>query len=171
MIQDHTGGGEGSARPEVEQRSLFQRLTRCMSVSVLTTVISLTVLTVCTAGLGLIAWAANMMATAVATVPGYHVNRRWTWGRRDASDVWREMLPFWVLAFAGLALSTLAVGFVDSWASGAHLDSPTRTVAVLGAHLSGFGALWVVQFIVLDRFLFARRHAHVPAESVVLARP
>jgi len=168
MIQDHTSVSGGSALPEVEQRSLFQRLTRCMSVSVLTTVISLTVLTVCTAGLGLIAWAANMMATAVATVPGYHVNRRWTWGRRDASDLWREMLPFWVLAFTGLALSTLAVGVVDSWASGAHLESTTRTAAVLGAHLSGFGALWVVQFMLLDRFLFARRSAH--ADSVVLVQ-
>jgi putative flippase GtrA len=170
MIQDHTSVSGGSVSPEVEQRSLFQRLTRCMSVSVLTTVISLTVLTVCTAGLGLIAWAANMMATAVATVPGYHVNRRWTWGRRDASDLWREMLPFWVLAFTGLALSTLAVGVVDSWASGAHLESTTRTAAVLGAHLSGFGALWVVQFILLDRFLFARRSAHAHADSVVLVQ-
>jgi putative flippase GtrA len=101
-------------------------------------------------------------------VPGYHVNRRWTWGRRDASDLWREMLPFWVLAFTGLALSTLAVGVVDSWASSAHLESTTRTAAVLGAHLSGFGALWVVQFILLDRFLFARRSAH--ADSVVLVQ-
>ncbi|MCJ7437359.1 MAG: GtrA family protein [Acidimicrobiia bacterium] len=154
----------------MERRSLFQRLTRCMSVSVLTTVISLTILTICTAGLGLVAWAANVAATAVATVPGYHVNRRWTWGRRDPSDPWREVLPFWVLAFTGLVLSTLAVGVVDSWASGAHLESSTRTAAVLGAHLSGFGALWVVQFILLDRFLFARRVAHVPAESVALTR-
>jgi putative flippase GtrA len=171
MIQDHTSADKCSTLPVVEQRSLFQRLTRCMSVSVLTTVISLTVLTICTAGLGLIAWAANVTATAVATVPGYHVNRRWTWGRHDASDPWREVLPFWVLAFTGLVLSTLAVGVVDSWASGAHLESSTRTAAVLGAHLSGFGALWVIQFILLDRFLFARRVANVPDGSVALTRP
>ena len=170
MIQDHTGVAEGLNRPETAQRSLFQRLTRCMSVSVLTTVISLTILTICTAGLGLVAWLANITATAVATVPGYSVNRRWTWGRREPSDPWREVLPFWVLSFTGLALSTFMVGFVDAWASGAHLESSTRTAAVLGAHLSGFGALWVVQFILLDRFLFARRVAGVPAESIALTR-
>ena len=162
MIKGRTSVAAGSTLPVVERRTLFQRLTRCMSVSVLTTLISLTILTICTAGLGLVAWAANVTATAVATVPGYSLNRRWTWGRRDSSDPWREVLPYWVLAFTGLVLSTLFVGLVDSWASGAHLESPIRTVSVLVAHLSGFGALWVAQFILLDRFLFAGRVVHGP---------
>jgi putative flippase GtrA len=128
-----------------------------MGVSVITTVISVTTLTAATVGLGLEAWIANVAATAVATVPSYHLNRRWTWGKRDASDLWREVMPFWVLSFAGLVLSTIAVALTDSWLHGAHLGQPLHTLVILTAHLSGFGLLWVAQFILLDRVLFVHR--------------
>ena len=129
-----------------------------MGVSVITTVISLTTLAAATAGFGLEAWVANVLATAVATVPSYHLNRRWTWGKRDASDLWREVMPFWVLSFAGLVLSTIAVGLTDAWTRGAHLGSPVlHTGLLLAAHLSGFGLLWIAQFMLLDRVLFTDR--------------
>ena len=136
------------------RRSLWQRLTRCMSVSVITTVISLSTLGIATAAFGMAAWAANILATSVATVPSYHLNRRWTWGRQGASDPWREVMPFWILAFAGLALSTVAVGVTDAWAAHAQLAAPVHTVMLLAAHVSGFGLLWGVQFVLLDRVLF-----------------
>ena len=136
---------------------LVTRVARCMGVSVITTIISVTVLAATTLGFGLEAWIANVLATAVATVPSYHLNRRWTWGKRDASDVWREVMPFWALSFAGLVLSTLAVALSDSWLHGAHLGEPLRTFVILAAHLSGFGLLWVAQFVLLDRVLFVHR--------------
>jgi putative flippase GtrA len=130
-----------------------------MSVSVITTVISLTTLAFATAVVGMAAWYANVLATAAATGPSYVLNRRWTWGRRDPSDPWREIAPFWLLSFSGLALSTIAVAVADSWAAHAHLTGSARTLTVLVAHLSGFGVLWVVQFVILDRFVFGRRVA------------
>jgi hypothetical protein len=60
------------------------------------------------------------------------------------------------MAFMGLALSTVTVGIADSWAQGMHLPSSLQLGAILVGHLSGFGLLWVAQFIVLDRYLFAR---------------
>ena len=140
-------------------RTLWQRLTRCMSVSVITTVISLSTLAITTAVFGIDAWIANVIATAVATVPSYSLNRRWTWGRRDSSDLWREVAPFWLLSFAGLVLSTIAVGLTDSWAAQMQLAGPVHTAALLVAHLSGFGLLWGVQFVLLDRVLFANKEA------------
>ena len=137
--------------------TLVTRLVRCMGVSVITTIVSVTTLAATTLGFGLEAWVANVLATAVATVPSYHLNRRWTWGKRGASDLWREMLPFWVLSFSGLVLSTLAVALTDSWLHGSHLGEPLRTLVIVTAHLSGFGVLWVAQFILLERVLFAGR--------------
>src|SRR5207245_2849826 len=117
---------------------------------------SLSTLGIATAVFGVEAWIANVIATAVATVPSYQLNRRWTWGRQGSSDPWREVAPFWLLSFAGLALSTIAVGVTDSWATQMQLAGPVHTIALLVAHLSGFGILWGVQFVVLDRVLFGR---------------
>ena len=139
-----------------DHRNLPTRLIRCMGVSVVSTTVCLTVLVAATAGLGLAAWWANILATTIATVPSYHLNRRWTWGRTDASDLWREVMPFWLLAFAGLVLSTISVGVADTWAAGAHIGGSLRTLITLGAHLAGFGVLWGIQFVLLDRALFGR---------------
>ena len=142
--------------PSSEPGTLVQRVRRCLSVSVITTVISVSTLVMATAVFGVEAWIANVIATSLATIPSFHLNRRWTWGRTDATDPLREMLPFWIMAFMGLALSTVTVGIADSWARAMHLPSSLQLGAILAGHLSGFGLLWVGQFIVLDRYLFAR---------------
>jgi putative flippase GtrA len=141
-----------------DRGTLAQRVRRCLSVSVITTIVSVSILVVTTAGFGVAAWAANVLATSVATVPSFHLNRRWTWGQRDASDPLREVLPFWIMAFCGLALSTVTVGIADSWAVHAHLGGPLQLGAVLAGHLGGFGLLWVAQFVILDRVLFTGSH-------------
>ncbi len=137
------------------ERTLAARLGRCMSVSVVTTLLSLVSLVVLTTVVGLAAMPANVVTTALATIPSYHLNRRWTWAKHGASDPWREMLPFWLLSFAGLALSTVTVGIAAHWAASGHLVQPWRTAAVLIGHLGGFGILWIAQFLILDRVLFA----------------
>lgn len=151
-----TAAAPAASVPSSERGSLVQRVRRCLSVSVVTTVISVSTLVLATAAFGVEAWIANVIATSLATVPSFHLNRRWTWGHTDASDPLREMLPFWIMAFMGLALSTVTVGIADSWARGMHLPSSLQLGAILAGHLSGFGLLWVAQFIVLDRYLFAR---------------
>ncbi len=140
------------------------RLARCMSVSVFTTVLSLGVLMVLTTAYSWSATVANVAATAVGTVPSYVLNRRWVWGRRDSSDPWREVVPFWVLSFSGMVLSTAAVGVTDAWATSVGLSDGVRTVAILVANVSAFAGLWVIQFLVLDRLLFGRTEASSPAE-------
>jgi putative flippase GtrA len=146
-----------ASRPS-HRHSLVGRLSRCMGVSVVTTIVSVTTLTLGIAVVGMAAWMANITATSVATVPSYHLNRRWTWGKTDASNLWREVLPFWVLSFLGLVLSTIAVALTAAWTDGMHFPSPAmHTGVILAAHLSGFGALWIVQFVLLDRVLFVER--------------
>jgi putative flippase GtrA len=150
--------------PAHEARSLVGRLTRCMSVSVITTTISVVIIVVATNVFALAAVVANIIATSVATVPSYHLNRRWTWARRDASNLWREVLPFWLLAFAGLVLSTFTVALAASWTAHAHLAPELQTGAVLVGHFGGFGLLWILQFVLLDRVLFADP-ATIPVEA------
>ena len=133
---------------------LLGKLVRCAAVSGVTTGLSLSVLGVGAGPLGLSPAAANVLATIVATVPAYHLNRRWVWRQAGPSDLRRQVLPFWLLSFAGLLVSTLAVAMAGHWAASAELDGATRTLVLQGACLGAWGGLWVVQFVVKDRWLF-----------------
>ena len=71
--------------------------------------VSLTVSACSSATTAMAAGWANVVATAVGTVPSFELNRRWVWGRRDERSLLTQVVPFCVLSFAGLGLSTLTV--------------------------------------------------------------
>jgi putative flippase GtrA len=136
---------------------LVQRVARCLSVSVGTTLLSAAVLVALALGAGVPAGMSNVIAVCAGIVPSYFANRHWVWGKRGRSSLMREMVPFWVLSLAGLAVSTFAVSWVASFT--ASRTTSARAVLLPLANLSAFGALWVVQFVVLDRVLFVRPSA------------
>lgn len=139
-------------------RGRVPQLLRYSAVSVIATVTSLAVL-------GVLVWTrttspgwANVIATAVGTVPSFELNRRWVWNRTGSRSFGVEVVPFAVLSFAGLALSTAAVHVVGVWADGAALGNGARTLVVQCANLCAFGVLWILQFVLLDRVLFRTRN-------------
>jgi hypothetical protein len=75
------------------------------------------------------------------------------WRRRQARSLTREVGPFAGLSFAGLVVSTAAVTVAGHLAAG--LGTTPRTALVEAANVAAFGSLWVLQFVLLDRVLFA----------------
>lgn len=135
--------------------ALRKRLLYC-AVSGIATVTSLTVLGVLVATrTASPAWA-NVVATAVGTVPSFELNRRWVWHKTGERSVAAEIVPFCALSFAGLLLSTVAVDVAARWANMLGFTGPLRTIAVEVAHIGAFGSLWVLQYVLLDRVLFGR---------------
>ena len=139
------------------------QLLRYAAVSAIATTTSLSVLGVLVGTRALPAGWANVVATAIGTVPSFELNRRWVWNKRGRRAVGAEVAPFCVLSFSGLALSTLAVHFVAGWADVNGWSNGLRTVAVEGANVASFGSLWLAQFVILDRILFRARPVPVPA--------
>jgi putative flippase GtrA len=133
------------------------QLVRYGTVSAIATTTSLTVLGALVATRAVSAGWANVIATGVGTVPSFELNRRWVWGRRGDRSLRAEVAPFVAMSATGLALSTVAVSVIARWADAAGLATSTRTLAVQAANLSAFGSLWLAQFLVLDRVLFADR--------------
>jgi len=89
----------------------------------------------------------NVFSVAVGTIPAYILSRYWVWEKRGKNHFMREVLPFWILAFIGFALSTAAVWFVaDRW-------DPDPIVINLTS-LAAFGVVWAAKFVILDRILF-----------------
>jgi putative flippase GtrA len=127
-------------------------------VSVIAVTVSQIVLVICHGVFDLGAVPSNIIAVAAGTVPSYELNRSWVWGKTSKSHLWKEVVPFWALAFLGLVLSTVVVGIVENYN-----DS---TLAISAANLGAFGVLWVGKFLLLHYVLF--KDHHTPTEDDVV---
>jgi cellulose synthase/poly-beta-1,6-N-acetylglucosamine synthase-like glycosyltransferase/putative flippase GtrA len=141
--------------PAARPRAL--KLLRYSLVSLVSIAVSQSVLMVAFGMLHWTASAANVVACAVATVPSYYLNRCWAWGRRGRSHLWKEVVPFWVIAFAGLALSTWAADLGSALARDAAASHAVTTAIVMASSLLAFGVLWVGKFAIFNALLFSER--------------
>jgi putative flippase GtrA len=94
---------------------------------------------------------ANILANVLATIPSYTLNRRWVWGKGGKSHLWREVVPFWVLSFIGLAFSSLAVWLAGDFARNHGLSHAATSLLVNAANLFSFALLWIVKFVIYNK--------------------
>lgn len=128
-------------------------------VSVISVMVSLIAFVLLNGVIKLAAVPSNILAVTAGGVPSYWLNRRWAWGKSGRSHLWKEVLPFWTLAFAGLALSTWWVALAEDWGMD-HLDSHAlRTVCNAAANLAAFGVLWIGKFVIFNKLMFVDHHA------------
>ena len=106
----------------------------------------------------------NVVAVSLVSVPAFLLNKYWVWGKRGRAHMRREVLPFWLFTVAGLALSTLAVVLVAR----AIEDPHTEKIAVQFANIAGFGVLWVIKYLFLDKIMFGAHH-HTPYDEDIEA--
>jgi putative flippase GtrA len=128
-----------------------------LAVSILNVVNHQILLNLANSGWGWSGGTSNLFAAVSAAIPAYLLSRRWVWEIRGAHSFRSELLPFWVIALVGLALSTSLAELADR-AIGSGL-------AVAMASLAGYGVVWVVKFLVLDG-LFAHAAAQRERASV-----
>ena len=134
-----------------------RRVVRYSLVSLLSVAVSQSVLAVAFGVLHWTAQLANIVACAVAAVPSFHLNRSWAWGRRGRSHLLREVVPFWVLAFLGLAFSTWAADLGSTMAHHAAASHAVTTAVVMTSSLLAFGLLWLGKFAIFNVLLFTER--------------
>jgi len=95
-----------------------------------------------------------VVATCISTVPAYYLNRRWTWGKRGKSHLWKEVMPFWIIALVGLILSTLIVGVAAKNADRISPSADVKNLIVHLANLFSYALIWVARYSILNKFLF-----------------
>ncbi|HEY2429094.1 MAG TPA: GtrA family protein [Acidimicrobiales bacterium] len=143
------------------------QLLRYSAVSAISTSVSLTILGILVGTRSVTAGWANVIATAVATVPSFELNRRWVWARKGPRSIHKEAVPYFALTFTGLGFSTLLVSLAAGAASAHHASNAVRTVAAMGGNVVGFGTVWVAQYVILDKILF-RHRPHVSGEAAAV---
>jgi putative flippase GtrA len=99
---------------------------------------------------------ASIAASAILTVPNFFANRHFVWRVENRDNMRTQVLVFWVAAMLGVTLATLLTFAVESAMTDA--ASLTKKVAVFIAQLVGFGVVWVIRYLVLDRWLFKITH-------------
>ena len=114
---------------------------------------------------GMSAWVSSSLATAIAAMPNYYMNRKWAWGKNGRSHVLKEVLPFWALAFAGWALSTYSVYLMEHYAKQHHFAHGLTTALVAIVYIAAFGILWVGKFIIFNKLMFVHRHHQIQDET------
>ncbi len=134
-----------------------QKAIRYSLVSAISVVVNQVALFVLYTGMHWTARSAAILASVLAGIPSYYLNRRWTWGKAGRSHLLKEVLPFWVIAFAGLVFSTWAADFGESVAKDFTDSRFVQGVIVSSAALAAFGILWVGKFVFFNKVLFVTK--------------
>jgi putative flippase GtrA len=145
-----------------------RKMFRYSAASAVSVVVSVVLLVIFDGVLRMSAVASSTLATAIATVPSYEMNRKWAWGRSGRGHVWREVVPFWALAFLGWAFSTYSVKLTEDALGRRH--TPLDTAIIAAVYIGAFGVLWVAKFVIFNRVLFVDRAARVAASGGVEVR-
>ncbi len=132
------------------------KVIKYTSVSVISSLTSIMVLAIVfgVLKLGTEVWC-TLFANIVAGIPAYILNRRWVWGKRGKSHLWREIIPFWVMSLSGIGLALFTSSLAHDFADNHDLQHLARTLLVEGANILAFGTLWFLKFLVLNK-LFAQ---------------
>lgn len=112
-------------------------------------------------GFGWKAVPSNLFATMVTSIPAFALNKYWVWGKSGRAHVRREVIPFWVFTVAGWALSTGSVAVVSGMSED---ETLVHTVSVMAANVAGFGILWILKYLFLDKIMFGEDH-HTPYDE------
>ena len=103
----------------------------------------------------------NLTATMLTSIPAFILNKAWVWGKRGKAHFRREVLPFWAFTVAGWCLSTGMVALVQNVGEP---HSTVRTLSVMVASVGGFGVLWILKYLFLDKIMFGPHH-HTPYDE------
>ena len=131
-----------------------KKLIKYTMVSVISVAVGQAMLALAFLGFRWSAVWSNIFAVAVSAIPSYYLNRAWAWGKRGRSHLMKEVVPFWALAFLGLALSTVFVDVAEGWAKDFSDHRGVQTIIVNGSALAAFGVLWVAKFIIFNKVMF-----------------
>lgn len=103
----------------------------------------------------------NLASTMLTSIPAFILNKYWVWGKRGKAHLRREVLPFWLFTVAGWIISTGMVALVTNIAGN---NETEKTILVMAANIMGFGTLWVLKYIFLDKIMFGADH-HTPYDE------
>ncbi len=138
-----------------------RKFIRYSLVSVVSIVVTVTTQAISFGLLNVSAGRSAIIASTVAAVPSYYLNRSWVWKKGGRSHMRKEVLPFWIMAAIGLAVSTYASTVAGAIGERVTESHALRTFMVTSGSVLAFAVLWVVKYIIFNRILFAHQEENL----------
>lgn len=105
---------------------------------------------------------ASLLAFVAGAIPNYLMNRYWAWQRRGRPDRSRELLPYVVIVIVTALIAILVTTAADRWVR-EHVTAHALQVTLVAiAFLATYGTMFVLKFLLFDRFIFVDRAARTP---------
>ena len=95
--------------------------------------------------------AATLFGNILAMVPSYYLSRAWAWGKRGRSHFGKEVVPYLLMSFAGIAFSLLGALFVKHLVHTHHWSHLLDTCLVGGVNVLSFAIFWVLKVLLFNR--------------------
>jgi putative flippase GtrA len=135
----------------------YGRLLRYAAGSVVATVCSEVALIAAYGLFGADAQAATVVGWVAGAIPNYVLNQRWAWRDRGRSDKpLTEAAWYWGVTAVTATLAILATSGVDDVVRGQVTDRGDMAVLLGGVYLAVYGVVFVVKYIIFDRWVFGR---------------
>ncbi len=135
-------------------RGRWGRFLRYAATSAVATAVSAACFAVAYRLLRLGPEAASGCAFAGGALVNFTGSRFWAWARRERRGLGRDAAGYAALAI-GTALAALGVTtLADAYAGRLAISDDQRTLVVEAAYFATYGAVFLVKFVLLDRFLF-----------------
>ena len=97
------------------------------------------------------------------TVPNFFANKYFVWKQTSHEGLRTQVTVFWVAAMLGVSLATLLTYLVDAAIDG---HGWFEKLAVFFAQLTGFGIVWLIRYVILDKWIFkVTHHGDDPGED------
>ena len=98
----------------------------------------------------------SILAFFAGAVPNWILNRRWAWKLKGRADFLREIVAYIAISGVVLVASSLGTSAMQSWVK--HNVTPhhgIRVLLVTGAYVFVQAVLFVVKFVVYERWVFS----------------
>lgn len=98
---------------------------------------------------------ASIVAAAILTIPNFFANKLLVWKDTSKDNLRTQVIVFWVAAMLGVTFATVLTYLAEQLTIDNNL---LRRIVIFGAQCLGFGTVWVIRYLILDRWLFKITH-------------
>jgi putative flippase GtrA len=100
---------------------------------------------------------ATLAGNLIATLPAYHLNRTWTWGKRGRSHFRTEIVPFWSMSFLGISFSQLGAFWARAEVHSHIWSHLANTGLVTGTNIVCFGVFFMLKLMVFNKIFHVNK--------------